>query len=77
MILPYILVIITVSISACASDIMCIIEGCYSTNSIILISIKWLQGFFDAIIFILNPTVKEEMRKKFSNDKKQVVDLLL
>ena len=77
LILPYVVVIITVSLSAFAADIMYISEECFSINSSILISIKYLQGFFDAIIFSLNPTVKEEVRKYFKKDNDKEIDLIL
>ena len=75
MILPYPLITIVISIPVCVFNIMYSSEGCFTLLSGIFVSIKFLQGALDAIVFGSNPTVREEIRYYFRKNN-EIIDLM-
>ena len=67
-ILPYPLVTIVASLSACPFYILFSQNECFTLLSGIFWSIRCLQGILDAIVFGFNPTVKQEMRNYFNKN---------
>ena len=76
MILPYSLAAIVISIPACAFNIIYSFDGCFTFSSGLFLSLRGLQGAFDAIVFSFNPNVREEMRKYFRNSD-ETINLIL
>ena len=79
MILPYPLITIVISIPVCVFNIMYSSEGCFTLLSSAFLSVRFLQGALDAIVFGFNPTLREEIRKYFrkNNETSDSVEILM
>ena len=70
MIIPYPIITVIISIPYCAFNILYSSSGCFTLFLISLLSIRCLQGFFEALVFGFNPTVREEWKSYFrKNDE--------
>ena len=72
MILPYPLISVSISASVFAFDILYSNGGCTTLLSSIFLSIKLLQGAFDALVFSFNPTVRIEIKSYFKKSDEAI-----
>ena len=48
-----------------SQQILVLAQNCYSTYYFILVAIRSLQGFIDAVIYGFNTTVRAEIKKRY------------